>query len=100
MVKAQGYKAPPRAPQDRGPLRTFGRVATISSGLFFTLFAILAPDTMTTWGDAFFWTAGAGIAGGILALGLRSRRGLLDLVTGLVAVSLLAGIWRGGRRLR
>lgn len=105
MVNAQGYQAPARAPQERGGLRTFERVATRSTLLVLALFATLAPNTMTTWGDALGWTVGAGIAAGLLALWLRRPRrpgrwSLLDWAAGLVAVSLLAGIFGCGRRLR
>jgi hypothetical protein len=104
MVNAQGYQAPARAPRARPRLRTFERVASLVSASVITLFAILAPNTMTTWRDAWGWSVGAGILAGLLAVWLsRPRRPgswrLLDWIAGLAVVSLAAGIFCGRRRL-
>jgi hypothetical protein len=104
VVNAQGYQAPARAPRDRGRLRRFVRVASLVSCSVIILFAVLAPNAVTTWRDACEWSVGAGIGAGLIALWLPrlrrpGRRSLLDWVAEMAVVSLLAGILRGGRRL-
>jgi hypothetical protein len=88
----------PAAPPVQGSRMRALTVAGCTSLSAITLLALIAPNRTTTWLHAWAGTVGIGLAAGLITLWLgrprRPRSRLLDLLTGLAAVKLVAEIVR------